>query len=185
MKSQTGVGTDKDGSERRHSGQGSRPRSKAVALFTGKAINKVDRKGRVSVPAGFRNELAKQSLHGVAVYPSLNGSKSLTGCGEDVLRQWSDSYRGDDPFDTDTTDKRMKLFSAVERLPFDADGRVLLPDDLLAHAGITTHAHFVAMGHEFQIWDPATFKAVRDAEKKEADETPAGQEAAPSPGEEQ
>lgn len=154
-----------------------------MALFTGKAVNKVDRKGRVSVPARFRNELAGQSFHGVAVYPSVNGSKSLTGCGEDVLRQWSDAYRGNDPFDTDSTSKRMQLFSTVERLPFDADGRVLLPADLLAHAGITTHAEFVGMGHEFQIWEPATLKAVRDAEQKEAAGDPAGPESPPTPGE--
>jgi len=144
-----------------------------VPLFTGTVVNKVDRKGRVSVPATFRNELTGQDFHGVAVYPSLNRSTSLTGCGEDVLRGWSDSYRADDPFDTDSTGKRMKLFGAVKRLPFDADGRVLLPEELLTHAGITTHAAFVGMGHEFQIWDPATLDAAGDGE---------GEDSAPVPG---
>ena len=137
-----------------------------MALFTYTFVNKVDRKGRVSVPASFRNELARQSFNGVAVYPSIDGSKSLTGCEEDVLRQWSETYRADDPFDTDSTRKRMRLFSGVQRLPLDSDGRVLLPAELLAHAGITTHAKFVGMGHEFQIWDPATFEAAEDAEEE-------------------
>ena len=136
-----------------------------MALFTGTVVNKVDRKGRVSVPATFRSELAELKLHGIAVYPSLNRSKSLTGCGEDVLRQWSETYRADDPFDTDSTDKRMTLFGAIKRLPFDADGRVLLPEDLLTHAGITTHATFVGMGHEFQIWDPAALEAAENSEE--------------------
>lgn len=139
-----------------------------MALFTYTFVNKVDRKGRVSVPASFRNELARQSFNGVAVYPSIDGTKSLTGCEEEVLRQWSDNYRADDPFDTDSTKKRMRLFSSVQRLPLDADGRVLLPSELLAHAGITTHAAFVGMGHEFQIWDPATFEAAGDAEEEPA-----------------
>lgn len=151
-----------------------------MALFTDTVVNKVDRKGRVSVPAGFRSELAKQDLHSIAVYPSLNDSKSLTGCGEDVLRQWSDTYRGNDPFDTDSTAKRMKLFGAIKRLPVDADGRVLLPGDLLAHAGITTHAAFVGMGHEFQIWDPATLEASEGSQE----EASPGQDSAPTPGEE-
>jgi MraZ protein len=142
-----------------------------VALFTYTFVNKVDRKGRVSVPASFRNELSRQSFNGVAVYPSIDGSKSLTGCEEDVLRQWSDNYRADDPFDTDSTEKRRKLFSAVQRLPLDPDGRVLLPSELLSHAGISTHAAFVGMGHEFQIWDPATYDADKDPED--------GQSAAP------
>ncbi len=141
-----------------------------MALFTYTFVNKVDRKGRVSVPASFRNELARQSFNGVAVYPSIDGTKSLTGCEEEVLRQWSDNYRADDPFDTVSTKKRMKLFSSVQRLPLDADGRVLLPSELLAHAGITTHAAFVGMGHEFQIWDPATFEAAEDAEEEQSAE---------------
>lgn len=145
-----------------------------MALFTDTVVNKVDRKGRVSVPAAFRNELAAQNLHSIAVYPSLNGSASLTGCGEDVLRQWSDTYRADDPFDTDSTDKRMTLFGAIKRLPLDADGRVLLPEELLAHAGITTHAAFVGMGHEFQIWDPAALDAAGDAEEEGSGASPAG-----------
>ena len=78
---------------------------------------------------------------------------------------------GGRPFDTVSTKKRIRLFSAVQRLPLDPDGRVLLPAELLAHAGITTHAAFVGMGHEFQIWDPATFEADGDAEE--------GQSAAP------
>ena len=61
----------------------------------------------------------------------------------------------------------MRLFSGVQRLPLDPDGRVLLPAELLAHAGITTHATFVGMGHEFQIWDPATFDAAEDAKDEQ------------------
>ena len=148
-----------------------------MALFTYTFVNKVDRKGRVSVPASFRNELGRQSFNGIAVYPSIDGSKSLTGCEEDVLRQWSDKYRADDPFDTDSTKKRMRLFSTVQRLPLDSDGRVLLPAGLLAHAGITTHATFVGLGHEFQIWEPATYDASQESEE--------GQSAEPAPEGEQ
>lgn len=151
-----------------------------MALFTYTFVNKVDRKGRVSVPASFRNELARQSFNGIAVYPSIDGSKSLTGCEEDVLRHWSDTYRGDDPFDTVSTKKRMKLFSAVQRLPLDADGRVLLPGELLAHAGIATHASFVGMGHEFQIWDPATLEAAKDAEEEQSSRDAAGTDRPPA-----
>ena len=153
-----------------------------MALFTYTFVNKVDRKGRVSVPASFRNELARQSFNGVAVYPSIDGSKSLTGCEEDVLRQWSDTYRADDPFDTVSTRKRMRLFSAVQRLPLDSDGRVLLPGELLAHAGIATHAAFVGLGHEFQIWDPATLEAARKAEQGQSSEDAAEPELPPAPG---
>ena len=153
-----------------------------MALFTNTYVNKVDRKGRVSVPASFRNELDRQSFHGIAVYPSIDGSESLTGCEEDVLRQWSDTYRADDPFDTDSVRKRRRLFSAVQRLPLDADGRVLLPGDLLAHAGITTHAAFVGMGHEFQIWNPAAYEASENTEPEQSTDNAAEPDSSPAPG---
>ena len=153
-----------------------------MALFTNTYVNKVDRKGRVSVPASFRNELDRQSFHGIAVYPSIDGSESLTGCEEDVLRQWSDTYRADDPFDTDSARKRRRLFSAVQRLPLDADGRVLLPGDLLAHAGITTHAAFVGMGHEFQIWNPAAYEASENTGPEQPTDNVVEPDSSPAPG---
>ena len=153
-----------------------------MALFTGKVVNKVDRKGRVSVPARFRSELAGQPFQGIAVYPSVDGSSSLTGSGIDVLNDYKDRFRSTNPFAEPFTDARMALFSDVELLPLDADGRVLLPADLLAHANITTHAFFVGMGDLFRIWEPeAGNVALRKVQGKSPEER-ARLELPPAPG---
>ena len=153
-----------------------------MALFTGRVVNKVDRKGRVSVPAAFRNQLAGQTFHGVAVYPSVDKSPSLTACGIDVLEGLGDRFRATSPFDPTYTDARMALFADVQRLPFDSDGRVLLTADLLDHAGITSHAAFIGMGDLFRIWEPDAAEAALRAVREKSPEERSRLELPPAPG---
>ena len=49
------------------------------------------------------------------------------------------------------------LFAPSQRLPFDTEGRVVLPADLAQHAFITDSAAFVGLGKSFQIWEPGRF----------------------------
>ena len=153
-----------------------------MALFTGRVVNKVDRKGRVSVPASFRNQLAGQTFHGVAVYPSVDKSPSLTACGLDVLEGLGDRFRATSPFDPSYTDARMALFAEVQQLPLDSDGRVLLTADLLEHCGITTHAAFIGMGDLFRIWEPDTADAALRAVREKSPEERAQLQLPPTPG---
>ena len=41
-------------------------------------------------------------------------------------------------------------------------GRIVIPSDLLAHAGITDTAVFVGRGNSFQIWNPDAFRAAQE-----------------------
>ncbi len=125
-----------------------------LALFTGHVINKVDRKGRVSVPASFRNELVKLSFPGIVVFPSPDGLAAIDGAGIDWLESLSANFGTTNPFANKQRKARMALFSQVERLPFDPEGRVVLTRTLLDHAGITDSIAFIGMGETFQIWQP-------------------------------
>ena len=125
-----------------------------MALFTGHVINKVDRKGRVSVPASFRNELVKLSFPGIVLFPSPEGIPAIDGAGIDWLESFSSKFNTANPFAAKSRKARMALFSQVERLPFDPEGRVILTRPLLDHAGITDSVAFIGMGDLFQIWQP-------------------------------
>jgi MraZ protein len=125
-----------------------------LALFTGHVINKVDRKGRVSVPASFRNELVKLSFPGIVLFPSPEGIPAIDGAGIDWLESFSSNFTTANPFAAKSRKARMALFSQVERLPFDPEGRVILTRPLLDHAGITDSVAFIGMGEMFQIWQP-------------------------------
>ena len=47
-------------------------------IFLSKYINKIDKKGRVSIPAGYRGALAKENFNGIIVYPSFKNNFIMT-----------------------------------------------------------------------------------------------------------
>ena len=49
-------------------------------------------------------------------------------------------------------------FSEVEEIPFDKDGRIILPKKLLDHADISKNALFVGLSPTFQIWNPDLYE---------------------------
>lgn len=66
-------------------------------------------------------------------------------------------------FDSELDDLSAMLFADARPLAFDVTGRIVIPEDLLQHAGINDTAVFVGRGNSFQIWNPSAFK---DAQKK-------------------
>ncbi len=129
-----------------------------MALFVSTFINKVDRKGRVSVPASFRAALAAQTPQGIVVYPSFT-SAAIEGCGSDFLEQLADSTTAAfDLFSPEQDDINTLIFSSSHQLAWDPEGRVMLPEEILAHANITEQAAFVGKGRTFQIWEPEALK---------------------------
>ena len=126
-----------------------------VALFLSTQVNKVDRKGRVSVPATFRTTLAGQRFPGIVVFPSFR-FPALDGSGEDRIEEMIARLDRLEQF-SDEYENLSSLFGEALRLPFDPEGRVTLPQELADYAGITEAAAFVGLGPSFQIWEPHRF----------------------------
>lgn len=61
-------------------------------------------------------------------------------------------------FDSELDDLTAMLFADARPLAFDVTGRIVIPADLLKHAGITDTAIFVGRGTSFQIWNPDAFR---------------------------
>jgi transcriptional regulator MraZ len=127
-----------------------------VALFLSTHINKLDSKGRVSVPAGFRAALAGQVFNGVVVYRSIK-FPALDGAGMDRLNELSARLDSMPEF-SDERDALASILPDCQQLPFDSEGRIILPRFLLDYAGIDGVAAFVGQGRNFQIWEPEAFK---------------------------
>lgn len=127
-----------------------------MALFLSTFINKVDKKGRVSVPAPFRSALSSQEFQGIALFRSYN-SPALEGSGLDRMARLSQSVDTLDLFSQEQDDLAAVLFADTHQLPFDGEGRIMIPQELLDHAGIVDHICFVGRGATFQIWNPDTF----------------------------
>ena len=128
-------------------------------------VNKIDRKGRVSVPAEFRAVLARRNSTKVVLYPALHVA-AIEGAGEDYLtelnrqmEQWpAHSQERDDFLDA--------IMPSIPQLNFDREGRILLPESLIAHAKLADSATFVGRGQSFQIWSAEGF-AERQAEARQ------------------
>ncbi len=140
-----------------------------VALFLSTFVNKVDRKGRVSVPASFRNALVGQSFDGIVAFPSFV-QPALEASGIDRIESLAAGIDQFDPFSEEYDAFANAILADSHQLAFGDDGRVVLPDGLREHANIADHAAFVGRGPTFQIWEPEAFRSVQEEARGRARE---------------
>ena len=131
---------------------------KKTFLFLDTVYNKVDAKGRVSLPADYRS-IAKELNSEIVCYRSLT-SPCIEGCVEDLLEKLASEIETSTDFFSQTQDDLTNLiFGDAKRFSFDSTGRIVLTDKLLKHANITDVAVFVGKGRKFQIWNPQNWEA--------------------------
>ena len=128
-----------------------------MALFLSTILNKLDSKSRVSVPSSFRNSLLDQSFQGVIVFPSYS-NQAIDACGIDRMESIANSLDSTNNFSKDEYELVSLYFSEAEQLPFDKEGRIILPKNLIEHARINKNVLFVGTGPTFQIWDPKLYE---------------------------
>jgi MraZ protein len=120
-------------------------------LFLDTIINKVDTKGRVSLPADYR-EIVKELSTDIVCYRSLS-APCIEGCTEDLLSRLASEIETSLDFFSQTQDDLTNLiFGDAHKFSFDSTGRIVLTEKLLKHAQITDTAVFVGKGRKFQIW---------------------------------
>jgi MraZ protein len=145
--------------------------------FLGSHQNKLDAKGRVSVPAQFRAALRQAGdSNGTGVQLVLRPSHF-----HPCIEAWPPGE-----FDTLTTplehysrlsaehqDLAASLYADAYPVEADKEGRILIPGELAAHAGLTEAVVFMGMGATFQIWEPAAAERRRaEARIRARDLTP-------------
>jgi MraZ protein len=54
------------------------------------------------------------------------------------------------------------ILAAAREASFDSDGRIILPEDLIAHADLRERGAFVGKGRVFQVWNPDTLAAMHE-----------------------
>ena len=137
-------------------------------VFVGSAkANKVDRKGRVSVPAAFRKAVAGQEFHGIYVY-AHHLRPALVAFGEERMAKYMNDLEQLDEFSEEYEELAQVVFSDAEPLSFDGEGRIMLPKHQMDHAGISEAAAFVGRGLTFEIMEPETYAEQREAARERA-----------------
>lgn len=140
-----------------------------MALFLSTYTNKVDKKGRVSVPAPFRAALSGQHFPGIVAYGSFV-HPCIEACGMERIERLSESIDSLDPFSETRDAFATHILGGSVQLAFDGEGRVMLPEALLKKAEIMDQAVFVGKGQTFEIWNPNTFAAYAGKAEKLAKE---------------
>ncbi len=126
-----------------------------MSQFLGTHPNKLDAKGRVSIPAPFRaslqhgdGETAALVLRPHHKFPCVDGfaARDFHALAASMARL--------DLFSADQEDLAIALYGeALEVVP-DKEGRIVLPQKLIDWAGLGQSATFIGMGQRFQIWSP-------------------------------
>jgi len=128
-----------------------------MALFTSTHLNRIDKKGRVSVPAMWRLGLAKTSFNGIVIFPSYRAA-AIEGCGYDYLERLNELLQTPGAMTPAQREQMETVMARVQPIQFDTEGRVSLPKELSDFAGIAEEALFIGLGPIFEIWEPAGHK---------------------------
>lgn len=137
-------------------------RASAMNRFVSNFTNRLDAKGRVSIPATFRTVLARDGFEGLYVHPALD-APALDAGGNALLGEIDALLSGLSPYSDEHDQLSTALFGTSEILKVDSEGRVVLTESVKHHAGIADQVTFVGLGQKFQIWEPGRFAAHLEA----------------------
>ena len=136
-------------------------------MFLSTFENKLDKKGRVSVPANFRSYLSNLGYNGVICYPSFNNN-CIEAWPQDRIEKISNAIDSLNPFEEKKDYFATSILSESISLQFDGEGRISISDKLLKHAKIKSSMLFVGQGKTFQIWEPTNYEKFKANAKKKS-----------------
>ena len=128
-----------------------------MSLFLGTHQNRLDAKGRVSIPAAFRTAL-RAGLEADAPTIVVLRPSPKHPCIEcwPVARFEALKLRLDDldPLSDEYEDLSATVYADSTPVEADKEGRIVLTTEMVARAQLTSQVAFMGMGGTFQIWDP-------------------------------
>jgi MraZ protein len=141
-------------------------------LFNGSALNAVDAKGRLSVPAFVRSVIERRSDAKVIILGTHEVDSCLTGYDRNYARiLYGENERRrlaeEDADPRAHFSRARRTFGVTEEAPYDTSGRIILPPMMRRRGGIEDLALFVGVGGTFEIWNPRRALESGDAELRE------------------
>jgi MraZ protein len=158
-----------------------------VDRFLGHVTNRIDAKGRVSVPAHFRSLIQKAGHAELYALRSLH-LPALDIGGPGFLARYDGRLGHEDPFAETADDMSFYLHADGAFLKLDQDGRITVTDFIREHTGIASDVTFAGANTHFQMWQPERFEEhrarvrARLAERREAARQMTGGAVIPSSG---
>lgn len=123
-------------------------------MFLGRFSHNIDDKGRLTVPARFRDQLA---LKGGYVMQGFDQNLMVWPAGE--FEEWSQQVSAMSVTDPDARSLRRQLFSTSEKIEIDRVGRILILPYLRQANRLNSAVIVVGMGDYFEIWAQDAWEA--------------------------
>ena len=136
-------------------------------MFLSTYLNKLDKKGRVSVPANYRSYLSNLGYNGVICYPSFNNN-CIEAWPQDRIEKISNAIVSLNPFEEKKDFFATSILSESTSLQFDNEGRIIITTKLSKHAKIKNYVLFVGQGKTFQIWEPSNYEKFKVNAKRKS-----------------
>jgi MraZ protein len=133
--------------------------------FLSNATNRIDAKGRVSVPAPFRAVLAQRNVQELyclqdMVYPAISVG------GPELLERYERQIASIDPFSPEANAMSLLVHGGGVFVRLDAEGRLMVTDFIRDFTGISTEVAFVGRSDHFQLWHPQAFYEAQAAARE-------------------
>jgi MraZ protein len=140
-----------------------------MSQFLGTHQNRLDAKGRVSIPAQFRAVLRAGSGGETGTSLVLRPSHKhpcIEAWPANAFAALATPLDRLDVFSDEHDDFATALYADAFPLEADKEGRIVLPYSLAEHANLSGVVEFMGTGRSFQIWEPTAAER-RRAEARE------------------
>lgn len=141
-------------------------------MFYGEYLHTIDRKGRLIIPAKFREAFKEHFVEKFYVTRGLD--KCLFVFAEDEWRAQESKFKSM-PFTKAETRKFNRMyFSGACEVSCDKQGRILLPQYLKDYAGIKREVVIVGVSNRIEIWSQDKWKEFYEGTKESFEEIAEG-----------
>ena len=130
-------------------------------LFQGSALNAVDAKGRVSIPAFLRGVIERRGDARTIVLAKHEQFAALSAYDpayaalkHEKLERLLEKQETDPQAQLEYQQRNLMAFAATEEVPYDSSGRILFPPMMRRKGQVGDIALFLGTGETFQIWNP-------------------------------
>ncbi len=134
--------------------------------FLSNATNKIDAKGRASVPASFRAVLASSKTEELYCFQDFVFPAVSVG-GPDLLERFEQQIARLDPFSPEANRMSLVIHGGGVFMKLDQEGRLMVTDFIRNHTGITSEVTFVGRADHFQLWQPQAYEDMQAAARAE------------------
>jgi MraZ protein len=126
-------------------------------VFLGRYAHNLDAKGRLAIPARYREALAE----GVVLTRGIDRCLALYPM--EAWRPLAEKVAALPLTDADARNFRRLVFAEAADLSLDAQGRILVPPELRRYAGIEREALVVGVDTSLEVWSPERWAAVESS----------------------